>query len=548
MVAREARASEGKAQVRRAVHRETERRGRRAPLAVSTLLLSSFLAPSLPAEPGFLRYSLTGGTYGDTLGWSLAALGDVDGDGVPDFGLGVAEDGRYIPGDKGRVAIVSGRSGREIRSWRSDEPWYGYGRFLAAAGDLDGDGVTDLLAGGPYFVESRCGRTGELLGIVRDRKLDQYSIGLASIGDVDGDGVPEFAIGNPREELTHRGRVTLHCGRTGEVLWVRWGEGPNDVLGRRIVGLGDVDGDGVPDLAAGAPGIPAVLMLKGQDGAEIHRLTLGEGAYGSRLAALGDLDGDGVQEIAVGAPGFRVRGFPGGGRVDVVSGRNGRLLWSVTGEDFDRWPLGTLFRGDGLGGELANAGDADGDGLPDLLMYASRTGVAGEDWGRVYLRSGSTGALLAAYENERNDTRFGRNLSGLGDLDGDGRAEFLIAAPVFDEDPPGLQPPPPINLGRVYAIGYRPEGRRFIRADADLDGEVTLSDGIAILLHLFAGRPAGCLEALDVNRSREINLTDALHVLIHLFASGMAPHPPYPDCGAFESFKTRLSCERSFCD
>jgi hypothetical protein len=144
---------------------ETEQRGQRLPLAVSAFLSRAFsrrrsrqspasCATPSPAAPTATRsagrsppWAMSPATACRTSAWGCRSMD------------------RYLPGDKGRVAIVSGRSGREIQSWRSDEPGYGYGRFLAAALDLDGDGVTDLLAGGPYFVESRSGRTGELLGI-----------------------------------------------------------------------------------------------------------------------------------------------------------------------------------------------------------------------------------------------------------------------------------------------------------------------------------------------------------------------------------------------
>jgi hypothetical protein len=96
-------------------------------------------------------------------------------------------------------------------------------------------------------------------------------------------------------------------------------------------------------------------------------------------------------------------------------------------------------------------------------------------------------------------------------------------------------------------VSYRPEGRAFIRADADLDGRVSLSDGVFTLKHLFEGGPAPCQEAMDVDRDRRLGLTDALVLLVHLFQSGAAPQPPYPGCGVFESFKGRLPCERSSC-
>jgi hypothetical protein len=313
----------------------------------------------------------------------------------------------------------------------------------------------------------------------------------------------------------------------------------------------------VPDLAVGGASGPGeeppqgtVYFLRGQDGREIYRLAPGLpwSGFGGNLAVLSDLDQDGVRDLAISATGYPLWGFWGAGWVGLHSGRTGKLLWSQTGQDFNHYAaFGVYFSGDHLGETLANAGDADGDGLDDLLVWSDRLGAAGDDFGRATLCSGQSGEVLAAYESEANHSEFGSVLSGLGDLDGDGRAEFIIAAPEYPDllDAPPEVPQPYFSLGRLYVLGYRPEAQAFIRSDTDLDGDIDLTDGVVILLHLFAGGPAPCEEAMDTNRNHLVNMSDAIYVFRHLFAGGAAPQPPYPRCGRLETFSGRFPCERS---
>ena len=539
---------------------------------VAWALALAFLAAggALRAQQPELHYTLTGDVFADHLGWNLAPLGDVDRDGVPDFAASVPED-RVDPGGEpagGKVVVISGKRGEPIHTLRSVVRGARYGSGMGSGGDFDGDGVWDLLIHGSFVVELRSGQTGNLIRILRDRNYGPHTLVLRAVGDVDGDGMSDFAIGNIQETdfnalgrpYSARGRVTVHSGSTGEVLWTRRGEEEGDFFGAEITPVGDVNGDSVPDLAAGSvgPWTPSVgrlrpgklYVLSGADGTLIYTRTTGVAGdfYASDLASLRDVDGDGVREIAVGAPLYPWGDerhleleLPKAGRVELLSGRTGERLWSVGGQDPDRLSRGEFFFGDTLGGALANAGDADGDGVDDLLISAGRGGSAGQDWGRAYLRSGRDGSLLAAFESERDHTVFGGTVSGLGDIDGDGRSEFLIAAPrwrVSDE----------LSLvGRVYVMGYTPSGRRFIRGDADANGRFDIADAITLLNHLFLGGPAPCREAMDFERNSRLNSTDAVRIVLRLFLGGRAPEPPFPDCGHFASFKPQLPCDRSAC-
>lgn len=90
-------------------------------------------------------------------------------------------------------------------------------------------------------------------------------------------------------------------------------------------------------------------------------------------------------------------------------------------------------------------------------------------------------------------------------------------------------------------------GAGFVRGDANLDGEVNLSDAVFTLSHLFGGgEDPGCEDSLDADDSGVVNLTDAVFLLGSLFEGGAEIPPPHPDCGADES-ADELDCRRERC-
>jgi hypothetical protein len=146
----------------------------------------------------------------------------------------------------------------------------------------------------------------------------------------------------------------------------------------------------------------------------------------------------------------------------------------------------------------------------------------------------------------RADGGFGLHAGPLGDLDGDGRDEFLVAnyyRNVPDKDSNTIQ-----DAGRLYAMSL-PETARFIRGELNGDGAVNLSDAIYLLNHLFrSGPPPGCLEAADVDRDHALTLSDGVDIILRLFSRYLAPAPPYPDCGGFLSLDEPVfACESSVC-
>lgn len=175
---------------------------------------------------------------------------------------------------------------------------------------------------------------------------------------------------------------------------------------------------------------------------------------GTGLAAAGDVDGDGLADILIGAPEADAAGEDAG-RVYVVFGKadhESLTLFDVA-EGRGGFVIEAEGAGDLLGTSVAGIGDVNADGRDDLLMGAPSNDAAGEDAGRAYLLLGkadgdtvdladaSTRADLFALDGEQAGDRFGFEVSGLEDLDGDGRPDFAVSAVDADE-----------AAGRIYVV------------------------------------------------------------------------------------------------
>ncbi|MCA8975386.1 MAG: VCBS repeat-containing protein, partial [Planctomycetes bacterium] len=280
-----------------------------------------------------------------------------------------------------------------------------------------GDTVAERMRG---VVELR-GLDGELVATVRGAdSAAGFGTAVADLGDVDGDGYEDAAIaaapsdGRPVE-------VTVIGGRDGMVLHVLPATDAAEAFGQIAIGLDDPNGDGTTRLAISAPqgsiagrtrcGVVRVIDLAGRIVRE-HAGRRSIDAYGRSLARLGDLDGDGVEDFAIGTECELPPLY-----AEVRSGRTGDLLFAVEAADFR---VGSA--------TVAACGDADGDGVPDLLVAFGTLVPWQPPGGRVELVSGRSGATLRTFTAGAPRDGFGTDVTVLGDLDGDGMAEFVVAA------------------------------------------------------------------------------------------------------------------------
>lgn len=287
-------------------------------------------------------------------------------------------------------------------------------------------------AGGAGEVLLLSGRDGALLlRLVGSQGGGQFGSAVAALDDVDGDGWCDLAVGAPTDARGGllAGRVEVRSGLDGRLLWAVDGAA-GDLLGQHLCAADDLDGDGCEEVLVGAPladdggfNTGGARVYSGRDG--VLRRTLGGSTtgdqLGDRVARVGDLDLDGVRDLALGAPGSDAGGIDSGA-VEVRSGRDGSLLLIVPGDA----------PGAGLQ-TVVDVGDQDLDGTSDLALGAALGGE--EQAGRVRVVSGGTGLTLFEFDGAQPGGWLGASLASAGELDGRGGTELWVGVPGSDDLP-----------------------------------------------------------------------------------------------------------------
>ncbi|MBI3820494.1 MAG: FG-GAP repeat protein [Planctomycetes bacterium] len=293
-----------------------------------------------------------------------------------------------------------------------------FGASVARVGDLQADGSDDFVVGCPGYEDYEFFYIGKAFLWYTHNGTDsqggeftgEFDTGLgqtvAGIGDVNGDGIPDaiIAYGNYDKIIVISGN--------GALLYIISSPIPNDTsFGRAVLGPGDLDHDGLADIVVsaiyGGPlGAGAVYAFHGTNGALLYTVEpqFGADLFGLTLGRLGDINGDGSADFIVGAPGSLV---VSNGYIQIISGIDGRVLYTYLG--------GT---GERLGSAVAGGGDVNKDGSPDFLISAP--GAAGG--GVVRLYSGTTKALIATTVSPAAGAAY--VLDWLGDIDGDGADDW----------------------------------------------------------------------------------------------------------------------------
>ena len=373
--------------------------GLRSEAGRAYVLLGGADLDSIPDLTMIGRYST--GHFGS----QVVGIGDFNGDGYDDWVVGDPQYNLGVtPGTYGRAWIYYGSAqlGAAPRfSLDSPAGIYAFGSAVAALGDVNGDGYPDFAVSGSVL-PTNPGTVSIYFGGLNADNYPDFTLqtgtgnsvwAIAGPGDINGDGYNDMVVGIHGASATVPGSIEIFYGgpaMSDAPARQIFSNTNADLFGYSVAGAGDVNGDGYADWLVGAPfaaanGLPGagrVLLFYGgrplstSPAREFH----GQGAndnFGASVAGAGDLDGDGFADIAVGASSSDINGI-----------NSGRAYVFFGGAPPDTIPAAVLngeAANDNLGVSVANAGDPDLGGTNALLVGALLNDAGGVNAGAAYL-------------------------------------------------------------------------------------------------------------------------------------------------------------------
>ena len=483
--------------------------------AQAQLFPAEFNLSDLDGSNGFV---LNGEESFNFSGRSVSAAGDINDDGIDDLIIGAYRAGNSRIGrsyvvfgsaiglpNPFNLSSLNGSNGFVLNG----ESAFDYsGRTVSAAGDINGDGIDDLIIGAyradpdgndsagrsyvvfgsdtglpnPLDLSSLNGTNGFKLN--GEAAFDDSGFSVSAAGDINSDGIDDLiigAVGADPNGNSRAGRSYVVFGSDtglpnpfdlssldGTNGFKLNGEAAFDDSGYSVSAAGDINSDGIDDLIIGAvgaapngnsiagrsyvvfgsaSGLPNpfnLSSLNGSTGFVLNGEALGDYS-GRSVSAAGDINGDGIDDLIIGATGAEPNGDRFAGRSYVVFGSDSSLpnpfdLSSLNGSN--GFVLNGEAERDFSGVSVSAAGDINGDGIDDLIIGAYGADPNGNsDAGRSYVVFGSDSSLPNPFDlsslngsngfvlnGEVGDDYAGRSVSAAGDINGDGIDDLIIGA------------------------------------------------------------------------------------------------------------------------
>ncbi len=421
---------------------------------IAASLLTSLPATALASSSRTI-FAPTGASASDFFGSSVSSAGDVNGDGYADVIVGAhlnSAAGTYA----GRAYVYYGGPGPDAipdLTLTGAAAWDLFGISVSSGGDVNGDGYADVIVGAPQNDAggTDAGRAylyygGPGADAVPDLILtgvaagDNFGNSVSSAGDVNGDGYSDLIVGAPSNDAVgaDAGRAYVFYGGPGADAvpdLILTGVAAGDNFGGSVSSARDVNGDGYADLIVGANQFAGgALIMEGRayvyyggPGADpVPDMVLAGVAAGDEFGnhvSSGDVNKDGYSDVIVGAPGNDAAGVDAGRAYVYYGGPGADAVADLT--------LTGEAAGHNFGARVTSAGDMDRDGSDDVIAGAHYAAGAG----RAYVYYGGSGAdavpeltLTGAAAGDF----FGNSVSSAGDVNRDGYSDVIVGAPLSD--------------------------------------------------------------------------------------------------------------------
>jgi hypothetical protein len=448
---------------------------------VALIFLGS--ASGIPdGDPASAATLLQSNQVSANLGVSVSGAGDVNGDGYADvivgaeqYTAGQAIEGAAFVFHGSASGVADGNPVTAATQLESNQSVSNFGISVSGAGDVNGDGYADVVVGSNAYADGQAaeGAAFVFLGgasgvadanpataatqLESNEASASFGSSVSGAGDVDGDGYSDVIVGAPAYGFIDKGAAFIFSGSASGIADGNPASAATELVSVEtdsefgsVAGAGDVNGDGYADVIVGAPayalgGNGAAFLYLGRssgipDGgpadADAQLDSSESGAnLGIQVAGAGDVNGDGYSDVIVGAP---LTGFTDGGAAFVYLGGSSGI------ENGTANSAATLLESDqasaNLGCSVSGAGDVNADGYADVIVGAKWYDAGEDDEGAAFVFLGSSAGIAdgdpatadAQLESNQMNANLGNAVSGAGDVNGDGYADVIVGAPLYD--------------------------------------------------------------------------------------------------------------------